>query len=156
MNVVSFYRFLDLEDPQSFRDELQSLCEQQSLLGTILVATEGFNGTVAGREAAVRAVFRWIEQRLDLDGGIDARWTEADSAPFRRMRVRVKKEIVTLGRPDILPHRKTGTYVSPEKWNALIEDENVIVIDTRNSYEYEVGTFPRAIDPETDRSEERV
>ncbi|MDJ0698453.1 MAG: rhodanese-related sulfurtransferase [Woeseiaceae bacterium] len=150
MNVVSFYRFLDLEDPQTFRNELQVLCDEQSLLGTVLVATEGFNGTVAGTEEAIRAVFSWIERRLDLDGGIDARWTEAEAAPFRRMRVRIKKEIVTLGRPDILPHKKTGTYVSPEKWNELIDDDDVLVIDTRNSYEYEVGTFPRAIDPETD------
>ena len=150
MKVVSFYRFLDLEDPTSFRDELKAQCELHELLGTILVATEGFNGTIAGTEAAIRDVFHWIENRLDLDGGIDARWTQATEAPFRRMRVRLKKEIVTLGRPDILPHKKTGTYVSPEKWNELLNDPDVLVIDTRNSYEYEVGTFPRAIDPGTD------
>jgi len=150
MKVASFYRFLDLGDAETFRDELQLLCEQQSLLGTVLVAAEGFNGTVAGDEKAIRNVFDWIKERVSLDGSIEVRWTDSDEAPFRRMRVRVKKEIVTLGRPDILPHEGTGEYVPPEKWNALIQDPNVLVIDTRNHYEVEVGTFPRAIDPETD------
>lgn len=150
MNVVSFYRFLDLEDPKLFREALQAVCEEQQLLGTVLVAAEGFNGTLSGSEGAVETVFDWIRQRLDIDEPLDARWTDADEAPFRRMRVKVKKEIVTLGRPDILPHRKTGTYVPPEQWNKLIEDPNILVIDTRNSYEYEVGTFPRAVDPGND------
>jgi UPF0176 protein len=95
-------------------------------------------------------VFGWIEQCLSLDHPVEARWTDSGEAPFRRMRVRAKKEIVTLGRPDILPHEGTGEHVPPEKWNALIEDPKVLVIDTRNHYEVEVGTFPRAIDPETD------
>lgn len=150
MKVASFYRFLDLGDVRTFREELQALCEQQRVLGTILVAAEGFNGTIAGAEEAILAVFGWIEQRLSLDDSVEARWTDSGEAPFRRMRVRAKKEIVTLGRPDILPHEGTGEHVPPEKWNALIEDPNMLVIDTRNHYEVEVGTFPRAIDPETD------
>ena len=150
MKVVSFYRFLDLEEPKKFRDELQSLCDEQGLLGTILVATEGFNGTLAGTEAAVLAVFDWLRERAGIREQLDARWTEADAAPFRRMRVKLKKEIVTLGRPDILPHKGTGQHVPPEQWNALIEDPDVVVIDTRNHYEYEVGTFPGAIDPGND------
>ena len=150
MKVVSFYRFLDIGDPQAFRDELQALCEELALLGTILVASEGFNGTIAGSEEAVRTVFSWLQNRFAIAEQLDARWTEADQAPFRRMRVRTKKEIVTLGRPDILPHKKTGEYVSPQKWNDLIGDPNVLVIDTRNHYEFEVGTFPGAIDPGND------
>lgn len=150
MKVVSFYRFLDLEDPEKFRDELQSLCDEQGLLGTILVATEGFNGTLAGTEAAVQTVLDWLRERAGISEQLDARWTEADAAPFRRMRVKLKKEIVTLGRPDILPHKGTGQHVPPEQWNALIEDPEVVVIDTRNHYEYEVGTFPGAIDPGND------
>jgi UPF0176 protein len=150
VKVASFYRFLDLGDVRTFREELQALCEQQRVLGTILVAAEGFNGTIAGAEEAILAVFGWIEQRLSLDHPVEARWTDSGEAPFRRMRVRAKKEIVTLGRPDILPHEGTGEHVPPEKWNALIEDPEVLVIDTRNHYEVEVGTFPRAIDPETD------
>ena len=150
MKVVSFYRFLDLADVKEFRDKLQSLCDEQQLLGTILVAAEGVNGTIAGDENSIRAVFNWIDEQLSLKEPIDGRWTEAAEAPFRRMRVRIKKEIVTLGRPDILPHEKTGKHVSPQDWNSLIEDPNVIVIDTRNHYEVEVGTFPRAMDPQTD------
>jgi UPF0176 protein len=150
MKVASFYRFLDLPDVQSFRDDLQAFCERQGVLGTILVADEGFNGTICGPEAAILGVFDWLRERLALAAPIEARWTDASEAPFRRMRVRVKKEIVTLGRPDILPHRKTGTYVPPAEWNALIENPDVLVIDTRNHYEVEVGSFPRAIDPGTD------
>jgi len=150
MNVVSFYRFLDLTEPLQFRDELQAICDERALLGTVLVAAEGFNGTLAGSEAAIREVFRWLQDRIDINDDLDARWTVANEAPFRRMRVRVKKEIVTLGRPDILPHKKTGEHVSPERWNELIEDPNVLVIDTRNHYEHEVGTFPGAIDPGND------
>ncbi|MGI9247766.1 MAG: rhodanese-related sulfurtransferase [Woeseiaceae bacterium] len=150
MKVVSFYRFLDLAEPQSLRDELQTLCEELGLLGTILVATEGFNGTIAGSDEAVGRVFSWLRHRFDIIDDLDARWTDADEAPFRRMRVRIKKEIVTLGRPDILPHKKTGEHVPPEKWNKLIENPEVLVIDTRNHYEFEVGSFPGAIDPGND------
>ena len=150
MKVVSFYRFLDLADPEAFRAELQALCEEEGLLGTVLVAREGFNGTLAGPENSVRDVLAWIEQCLSPNAGVDGRWTDTDGAPFRRMRVRVKKEIVTLGRPDILPHQKSGIHVPPEEWNDLIDDPNMLVIDTRNHYEVEVGTFPRSIDPGTD------
>jgi len=150
MKVASFYRFLDLSDPKSFCDALRELCSEQQLLGTILVAGEGFNGTIAGSEAAIKTVIAWIEAKLALDVPIDGRWTESADAPFRHMRVRIKKEIVTLGRPDILPHKQAGIHVAPDQWNALIEDPNVLVVDTRNHYEVEVGTFPRAIDPGTD------
>ena len=150
MKVVSFYRFLDITDVDIFRAELLSVCDAQRLLGTILVAGEGFNGTIAGSEAAVHKVFSWLTTRFSLESSIDARWTDADEAPFRRMRVRAKQEIVTLGRPDILPHVKTGKHVPPEDWNALIDDPDVLLIDTRNHYEVEVGTFERAIDPGTD------
>ena len=150
MKVASFYRFLDLADPKAFRDELQSFCDTREVLGTILVAAEGFNGTICGSEEAILDTFDWIRQRLALETPIEARWTEADEAPFRRMRVRAKKEIVTLGRPEILPHRQTGTYVPPDEWNSLIDNPDVLVIDTRNHYEVEVGSFPRAVDPGTD------
>ncbi|MCH7821134.1 MAG: rhodanese-related sulfurtransferase [Proteobacteria bacterium] len=150
MKVASFYQFLDLPDPRSFCDSLRALCSEQQLLGTILVAGEGFNGTIAGSEASIKTLFVWIEAELALPVPIDGRWTESTDAPFRYMRVRTKKEIVTLGRPDILPHKQGGIHVAPDQWNALIEDPNVLVVDTRNHYEVEVGTFPRAIDPGTD------
>lgn len=150
MKVAAFYRFLDLQEPAAFRDELQALCDEQGLIGTILVANEGFNGTIAGDRESIQSALAWIEKRLALDRAITPHWTDSSKAPFRRMRVRLKDEIVTLGRPDILPHENTGTHVSPQKWNELIEDPNVLVIDTRNHYEVELGTFPRAMDPDTD------
>ncbi len=150
MKVASFYRFLDLAAPQEVTAALQAVCVEHELLGTILIAAEGFNGSIAGSEESIRAVFAWVEGRLSLARPIEGRWNEVSEAPFRRMRVRLRKEIVALGRPDILPHEKTGTHVPPEEWNSLIEDPNVVVIDTRNHYEVEVGTFPRAIDPQTD------
>ncbi len=150
MKVVSFYRFLDLEDAKALSTTLQSLCEEKGLLGTILIADEGVNGTLAGSPEAVESVFAWLREALELEQAIEARWTDVADAPFRRMRVRLKKEIVTLGRPDIKPHESTGKHVSPNEWNELIDDPDTLVIDTRNHYEVEVGTFPNAIDPGTD------
>ena len=150
MNVVSFYRFVDIQAAEQLRDDLQALCEQEQLLGTILVAGEGVNGTLAGEAGSIRRVFRWLEQHLSLELPLEARWTEANTAPFRRMRVRVKPEIVTLGRPQILPQRTTGRHVEPAEWNKLIDDPGTLLIDTRNHYEIEVGTFPRAVDPGID------
>lgn len=150
MKVASFYRFLDIAEPERVRGELLEVCKQHRVLGTVLLAREGFNGTLCGQQAGIEAVLAWIQQRLGLQSVVDARWTDADEAPFRRLHVRVKDEIVRLGRPDILPQVRTGTYVAPAEWNAVIEDPDVIVVDTRNHYEFEVGTFPGAIDPGTD------
>lgn len=150
MKVVSLYRFLDLKDPETFRKQLKTLCDEQGLLGTVLVAAEGFNGTLAGSEEAVRTVMDWIRERFGINEELDARWTDASEAPFRKMRVKVKPEIVTLGRPDILPHKNTGVHVDARRWNELIADPDVLLIDTRNHYEIEVGTFPGAIDPGND------
>lgn len=150
MKVVSFYRFLDLEDAGGLSKSLQSLCDEHGLLGTILVADEGVNGTIAGSREAVQTVFTWLQSTLSLAEPIEARWTVADEAPFHRMRVRLKKEIVTLGRSDIKPQQSTGRHVSPDEWNKLIDDPDTLVIDTRNHYEIDVGTFSGAIDPGTD------
>lgn len=150
VNVVSFYRFLNVGALEKLRDDLQALCEQERLVGTILVAEEGINGTLAGDREALERVFRWLEQQLSLEEPLESRWTEAQAAPFRRMRVRIKSEIVTLGRPDILPQRATGRHVEPGDWNRLIDNPDTLLIDTRNHYEIEVGSFPRALDPATD------
>lgn len=147
LDVVSFYQFVDIGDPAGLRDRLQSECEYRGLLGTILVASEGVNGTLAGKGDDISAVFEGLQERLDLQDSIDARWTEAETAPFRRMRVRLKKEIVTLGRPDIRPQHGTGNHVSPEEWNTLIDNPETLIIDTRNRYEIEIGSFPNAVDP---------
>lgn len=150
MNVVSFYRFTDVDDPAGLKARLQVLCERNGLLGTILVAEEGVNGTLAGDGESIRNVLSWLAERLAVAEPIDGRWTDATEAPFRRMRVRVKKEIVALGRSDIRPDRRTGRHVGVDEWNRLLLDPETLVVDTRNHYEYEVGTFSRAVDPETD------
>jgi UPF0176 protein len=150
MKVVSFYRFTDVDDPSKLRGRLQSLCERAGLLGTVLIANEGVNGTLAGTAEGVQSVLDWLAEALSLGEPIEGRWTEADEAPFRRMRTKVKKEIVTLGRPDIRPDRMTGKHVGVDEWNALISNPETLVIDTRNQYEFEVGTFRNAVDPETD------
>ena len=150
MKVVSFYRFLRVPDVLSLRDRVQALCDRLNLFGTILLADEGFNGTLAGSEESVQTVFDLLRTELSIAEPIDARWTDAAAAPFRRMRVRQKKEIVTLGRGDIEPHKATGKHVSAEEWNRLLNDPHTILIDSRNHYEIEVGTFPGAVDPGTD------
>jgi UPF0176 protein len=149
-DVVSFYRFFDLADPAGLRPELQSVCEARGLLGTVLLASEGINGTLAGAACDIRAVFGWLRETLGFDHDLDGRWTQAAAPPFRRLRVREKKEIVALGRPEIRPQENTGRHVSPAEWNALIANPETVVIDTRNRYEVEVGTFPNAVDPGTD------
>lgn len=150
LNVVSFYRFVDVPAPDDVQERLYSLCAGQQLLGTVLLAEEGFNGTLAGRAESIAVVLQWLRDTLALPTPVDARWTEAETAPFRRLRVRVKKEIVTLGRPDIRPQQHTGQHVSPAEWNALLDDPDTLLIDTRNHYEIDVGTFPNALDPGTD------
>jgi len=147
--VASFYRFVDIHDPVSLRIGLQRLCEERGLLGTVLLAGEGVNGSLAGQERVIREVLDRLTSELGLDAPIDARWTAAAEPPFRRMRVRVKKEIVTLGRPDLRPQEGTGRHVSPAEWNDLIARPETLIIDTRNRYEIEVGTFPGAVDPGT-------
>jgi UPF0176 protein len=148
--VVAFYRFVDIADPDSVQRDLQALCERLHLLGTILVSREGVNGTIAGSMESLQTVLGWLHSRLMLVDRIVGRRTKAAAPPFRRMRVRVKSEIVTLGRPDIRPQQRTGTHVSPEEWNRLIDRPETLLIDTRNHYEIEVGTFPGAVDPRTD------
>ncbi|WP_082990147.1 oxygen-dependent tRNA uridine(34) hydroxylase TrhO [Woeseia oceani] len=150
LNVVSFYRFVDVPEPAAIQRNLQALCEKEALLGTVLLADEGFNGTLAGSADGIAAILQWLQDTLQLPTPVDARWTEADAAPFRKLRIRIKNEIVTLGRPDIRPQQRTGQHVSPREWNTLLDDPATLVIDTRNHYEIEVGTFPGALDPGTD------
>lgn len=150
MNVVSFYRFTAIDDPVNICDELLRHCANYGLAGTILVANEGVNGTLAGEKDALETILGWLETELALSEPIDGRWTEADEPPFQRMRVKVKHEIVALGRPDLRPDPGKSRHIGPRAWNELITDPNALVIDARNHYEIEVGTFPNAIDPATD------
>jgi len=150
LKVASFYRFLDLEDPKIYCESLQALCDENSLLGTVLLADEGFNCTLAGSRQAVMLVLTWLKNTFALKDPIEVRWTEAAEAPFRHMRVRLKKEIVTLGRVDIKPYQSSSKYLSADDWNEFIDNPDTLVIDTRNHYEVEIGSFPNALNPGTD------
>lgn len=146
--VAALYRFARLPDPDALRGPLLDLARATGLRGTLILAHEGINGTVAGNRAAIEA----LRAHLDAVGLTPAEWKEstADTPPFHRMKVRIKAEIVTMGQPGIDPLASVGTHVDPADWNALISDPDVAVIDTRNSYEVAVGTFAGAIDPGTD------
>jgi len=147
--VAALYHFTAFDDPAVLRDPLQGLCKAHGVKGTLLLAGEGINGTIAGTRGAIDAVLAHIRA---LPGCADLEWKEsaASEMPFGRMKVRLKKEIVTMGVPGTDPRAIVGTYVEPADWNALIEAPDVAVIDTRNDYEVAIGTFRGALDPETE------
>lgn len=129
--VAALYQFAPFLDPEAIRAPLARLCCGLGVKGTLLVAREGINGTIAGTEQAIDAVLAHI-RALPGCAGLDVKFSEASDMPFYRMKVRLKREIVTMGEPDIDPLASVGHYVSPEDWNALISDPDTIVIDTRN------------------------
>lgn len=147
--VASLYKFVSLGDPAGLRASLLPLGQQNELCGTILLATEGINGTVAGSREAIDAVIGWL-RTLDGLEGLETKESLTDIAPFHRFKVRVKNEIVTLRDDEVAPATRVGSYVDPEQWNQLIADPDVIVIDTRNTYEVKVGRFQGAVDPGLD------
>jgi UPF0176 protein len=146
--VVTFYKFVRLPDFAEKRDSLLSHCNAQGIKGTILLAAEGINGTIAGSHQAIDSVLSFLRSDPRLVD-LEHKESSADSPPFDRMKVRLKKEIVTLGLPEIDPSDRVGTYVSPKDWNELISDPEVTIIDTRNDYEVTIGTFRGAQNPKT-------
>jgi UPF0176 protein len=146
--VAAFYKFVELRDFRELRDSLQQRCEELGLLGSILLAREGINGTVSGTDANVDAVFETLRSDPRLQD-LHYRESRAREQPFYRMKVRLKKEIVSLGVEGVDPNSLVGEYVSPQDWNALITREEVRLVDTRNHYEYHLGTFRGAEDPNT-------
>ncbi|MBE5072698.1 rhodanese-related sulfurtransferase [Erythrobacteraceae bacterium E2-1 Yellow Sea] len=148
VTVTALYQFAPFEDPASLREPLLALCREVGTMGTLLIAHEGINGTIAGGENALTQVIAHI-RALPGCSGLDVKFSHADTMPFNRMKVRLKREIVTMGEPDIDPLLSVGHYVDPHDWNALISDPDTVVIDTRNDYEVAIGTFRGAIDPET-------
>lgn len=146
--VSAFYKFASIGDCEALRNELQVFGEREGLCGTILVAPEGINGTVAGPEGSVRALL----MRLHGDtrfSGLVSKESITGSQPFRRWKVKVKPEILTFSAPEADPNLCAGTYVSARDWNRLIARDDVLVIDTRNDYEVAIGTFRGAVDPQT-------
>ena len=144
--TAALYKFVELQDTPSLQQALQTVCDAHHIKGTLLLAAEGINGTIAGAEADVRAVLTYLrtDPRLS-DLAHKESWSE--SPPFLRMKVRLKKEIVTLGVLGVNPVQMAGQYVKPEAWNALISDPKVVVVDTRNDYEVAIGSFKGALDP---------
>jgi UPF0176 protein len=144
--VAALYRFARIADPQAVRDRLEALCAPD-VRGTLLVAHEGLNGTIAGLETAVERVLDGV-RALPGFADLDVKRATAATAPFHRMKVRIKPEIVTMGQPGLDP-AEAGTYVAPQDWDALIRDPGTVVIDTRNDYEAAVGAFAGAVQPNT-------
>ena len=146
--VAALYQFTRFPDPAALRPGLLEVCQAQGVKGSLLLAPEGINGTIAGTRAGVNIVLAAIRA---LPGCARLEWKESlsDSMPFGRMKVRLKREIVTMGQPGVDPLAQVGHYVAPKDWNVLISDPETVVIDTRNDYEVAIGTFQGAVDPGT-------
>ncbi|MCE0744169.1 rhodanese-related sulfurtransferase [Acetobacter sicerae] len=147
VRVVALYRFTPFEDCEAIRGPLAKLCCSLGIRGILLLAHEGINGTIAGSDDAMDRVLEHI-RALPGCADLEIKESRAAELPFLRMKVRIKKEIVTMGVPGVDPRAIVGTYVDPADWNGLISDPDTIVIDTRNDYEVAVGTFRGAIDPQ--------
>jgi UPF0176 protein len=146
--VAALYQFTRFDDPAAVHAGMLAVCEAAGTKGTILIAPEGINGTISGAAAAVEQVIAHI-RALPGCAALAVKYSGAEAMPFYRMKVRVKREIVTMGQPDIDPLTGAGHYVDPADWNALISGPDVVLIDTRNDYEAEIGTFAGAVDPKT-------
>ncbi len=148
LSVCAFYKFVTLEDYREQQMLLKEFCLEQGIYGTILLAREGFNGTVAGSaEAIAKLKGRFNQDQRFCNSEMKDSW--AWEMPFERMKVRIKREVVTLDAPEANPAEQRGTYVQPDDWNAKVLDKGIPLIDTRNHYEYVMGTFPGAINPQT-------
>ncbi len=147
-SIAALYHFTRFDDPAAIKPPLLALCQAQGVTGTLLLAREGVNGTIAGPRDGILAVIAHLRA---LSGCEALEWKEATSTvpPFNRMKVKIKREIVTMNQPDVDPMTGTGHYVTPEDWNDLIGRDDVAVIDTRNDYEVAIGTFDGAVDPQT-------
>ncbi|MEO7690556.1 MAG: rhodanese-related sulfurtransferase [Sphingomonas sp.] len=148
IRVAALYRFARFAEPAALRAPLLEACETGGIKGTLLLAREGINGTIAGTPEGVERVLAHI-RALSGCAGLEVKDSTAETMPFHRMKVRLKREIVTMGEPDIDPLQGVGHYVAPSDWNALIEQPETILIDTRNDYEVKIGSFAGAIDPHT-------
>jgi len=148
LTIAALYHFTRFDDPATLRAPLLALCEGKGVKGSILLAREGVNGTIAGQPEAIAAVLAHLRALPGCEG-LEHKESHAGAMPFGRLKVKLKREIVTMGQPDVDPLARTGTHVAPQDWNALISDPEVAVIDTRNDYEVAIGSFAGAVDPET-------
>ncbi len=154
LKVAALYQFVSLPDFRELREPLRALCEAHAIRGTILLAQEGINGTIAGTDDAIDALIEELRNGALFGGRLDnleLKYSTAPAMPFQRMKVRLKKEIVTLGDRATDPTKQVGTYVDAAEWNALIADSETLLIDTRNGFEVEMGTFDGAVNPKLSR-----
>ncbi|KAB8330565.1 rhodanese-related sulfurtransferase [Scytonema tolypothrichoides VB-61278] len=147
--VAALYKFVQLQDFAEKQHPLLSLCQAHNVKGTILLAPEGINGTIAGSRQAIDCVLSFLRSDSRL-ADLEHKESYTNNPPFERMKVRLKKEIVTIGLPGVDPNQQVGTYVNPKDWNTLISDPQVTVIDTRNDYEVSIGTFKGSQNPQTE------
>ena len=147
--VAALYKFVSLDDYQALREPLLDQCRDLGIKGTLLLAHEGINGTISGTRESIDAILAYLKADARL-ADLEHKESFFDESPFYRMKVKLKKEIVTLGVEGIDPNSMVGHYIEPKDWNALIADPDVLVIDTRNHYEYELGSFEGAVDPHTE------
>ena len=150
--TVAFYHFVTLDKKNSIQEHIHNFCEANKIKGTILLADEGINGTISGKEKNIHDFLIFLKKESLFNGlfsKLEHKESWASKNPFYRMKVRLKKEIVALGIDGVSPTKKVGKYVRPEEWNNLISDPNTIIIDTRNSYEVDIGTFKNASNPDT-------
>lgn len=148
LTVAALYHFTRFPDPAALRPALLEICLAHGVKGSLLLAGEGINGTIAGTADGIAAVLAHV-RALPGCAGLEWKESHATTMPFGRMKVRLKREIVTMGQPDVDPRARVGHYVAPHDWNALISAPDVAVIDTRNDYEVAIGTFSGAVDPGT-------
>ena len=146
--VAALYRFVRLDDYESMREPLLNFCTERGVKGTLLLAHEGVNGTISGGKTAIADVLSYLRSDERLTD-LDCKFSYHEERPFLRMKVKLKREIVTMGLEDIDPNQSVGRYASPEEWNDLVDDPECLVIDTRNDYEVEIGSFRGAINPGT-------
>ena len=146
--TAALYKFVELPDFAELQAPLVACCEAQGIKGTLLLAPEGINGTIAGSPDGIGKVLAWLRSDPRL-AGLEHKEAWASSMPFYRMKVRLKREIVTMGVPDVHPALMAGQYVKPAQWNELLDDPEVVLVDTRNDYEVSIGTFKGAINPST-------
>ena len=146
--VAALYKFVSLPDYKDIQPKLIQIGKAHDICGTLLLAEEGINGTIAGSREGIDAICHFFKQDKRFDS-LEYKESFASKKPFHRLKVRLKKEIVTLGQSHVNPNEKVGTYLNPQEWNQLLQDPEIVLIDTRNDYEYGIGTFKGALNPET-------
>ena len=147
--IASLYKFVKLKNVSNKRNDLQNVCEKHNIFGTLILAEEGFNGTITGERDSIDVVLdeimKWPEVKT-----LEVKYSESSMSNFRRLKIKQKKEIVTMGRTDVDAESVTGEYISPKDWNDFVQRDDVILIDARNEYETMIGHFKNAIDPQTE------